>query len=166
MDKNTGVIRFGLLLRSVRGCQQQGNNSYPSDNTAEDDEAAIKAWYDQKTEVTNAGDVEGLKVLFTDDVIFMPPGGDLFQGWQTYHHWAGPFFDEHHVKENISYEEVGVNGDWAYIRTFYTMESTPKAGGETTVAKGKAIWLFRRQADGTWKGSHCIWNENNPQNQE
>ena len=86
MGKKSGVIFLVLLFSLVFGCQQQGNESIPADIDTEADEAAIKAWYDQKTEVTNAGDVEGLKVLFTDDVIFMPPGGDLFQGWQTYHH--------------------------------------------------------------------------------
>ena len=145
MKKNRLLIILLLLAGAVLCCQQKGSEDTSILMTTEAGGDAIKAWYDQKTEITNAGDVEGLKMLFTDDVIFMPPGGDLFQGWETYYQWADPFFNEFDVKEEISYEEVEIHGDWAYIRTFYTMESTPKAGGETTVAKGKAIWLFRKQ---------------------
>jgi ketosteroid isomerase-like protein len=151
-----------ILLCLTFGCQQGNNAVEEAVVDVEADKEAIYAWYDQKTEITNAGDFDGLKILFDEDVIFMPPDDPLFKGWEEYRQWAQPYFDEFDIEEKIAYEEVGVFGDWAFIRTSYTIESTPKAGGESTIGNGKAIWLFKRQADGTWKGTHCIWNSNEP----
>ena len=160
MKKMYGIMLVPAMLCFMIACgTQSGQGTDTAVDTGSDIEA-IKAWYDLKTETTNSGNVEGLRILFTDDFIFMPPGGEIIRGWDTYIQWAIPFFNEFDVKEEISYEEIGVAGDWAFMRTYYTMKSTPKDGGETAVGNGKAIWLFKRQPDGIWKGSHCIWNEN------
>jgi len=38
---------------------------------------------------------------------------------------------------------------------------TPRTGeGESMEANFKAIILLQRMADGTWLGTHCIWNSN------
>jgi len=160
MKNGVSVIVLFILLCPVFGCRHDIEEK--SDYAANDqtDVEALKAWYHQKTMTTNAGDVEGLRVLFTEDVVFMPPGGPLFQGWETYREWAVPYFHDYDIEEQISYEEIEVFGDRAFMRTSYMMRSTPKAGGKPNTAKGKAIWLFERQEDGSWKGTHCIWNEN------
>lgn len=156
------ILSLVTILCFMFGCQEVEKAALEAVVDIEADIKAINAWYDQKTETTNAGDFDGLKILFDEDVIFMPPDGPLFKGWEEYRQWAQPYFDEFDIEENITYEEVEVSGDWAFIRTSYTIESTPKAGGESTIGNGKAIWLFKKQADGSWKGTHCIWNSNEP----
>ncbi|GEM_PF-1034588 len=160
MKNGVSVIALFILLCLVFGCRDdiEEKPGYAANNQT--DAEALKAWYHQKTMTTNAGDVEGLRILFTEDVVFMPPGGPLFQGWGTYREWAVPYFHAYDIEEQISYEEIEIFGDRAYMRTSYTMRSTPKAGGNPITAEGKAIWLFGRQGDGSWKGTHCIWNEN------
>jgi ketosteroid isomerase-like protein len=160
MKQKHMVIPLILLICVAFGCQQSEKAAEKSAFDIEADKEAIKAWYDQKTITTNAGDIDGLKVLFTDDVIFMVPNGPLWKGWEAYFEWAKPYFDEVNMEETITYEEIGVDGDLAFIRTSFTVKSTPKAGGESTMMIGKAIWIFKRQSDGSWKGSHCIWNSN------
>lgn len=160
MKNLRGFLVVVFLLCLAVGCRPPAGDATVYAGDPDADIAAIEAWYDRKTETTNLGDFEGLRALFTDDVVFMPPGGALFQGWEEYQKWARPFFEANDVEENITYEEVGVSGDWAFIRTSYRMTSTPKAGGESIPGSGKAIWLFKRQPDGSWKGSHCIWNTN------
>ena len=149
-----------ILLSVAWSCSSPEQEATDDSADLQSDEEAVKAWYDLRTQTINSGDFEGLRALFTEDVIFMPPGGALVQGWDAYEQWAKPFFDTNNVHEDITYEEVGVFGDRAFMRTSYRMTSTPKTGGDPTLGAGKAIWLFRRQADGTWKGSHCIWNTN------
>jgi ketosteroid isomerase-like protein len=158
--------KFGVILSVVliffimSGCQRDQGVTEGLETDVDVDKEAIYAWYDQKTETTNTGNFDGLKSLFSENVVFMPPDEPLYKGWEAYREWAQPFFEEFDIEENISYEEIEVSGDWAFIRTSYTMRSTPKAGGEPVLGNGKAIWLFKRQADGSWKGTHCIWNNN------
>jgi ketosteroid isomerase-like protein len=164
MNKLCLILLVAMILSFMFGCQKDEKVAGERVEDVDADVKAIYAWYDQKTEATNAGDFDGLKVLFDEDVIFMPPDGPLFQGWENYRGWAQPYFDEFDIEENITYEEIEVSGDRAFIRTSYTIESTPKVGGESTIGNGKAIWLFKRQADGSWKGTHCIWNSNESPN--
>jgi ketosteroid isomerase-like protein len=163
-NKIITVLSGILILCFMFGCQEVEKAAKEAVVDIEADVKAIYAWYDQKTETTNAGDFDGLKILFDEDVIFMPPDGPLFKGWEVYREWAQPYFDAFDFKEKITYEEVGVYGDWAFIRTSYTIESTPKAGGETIRGNGKAIWLLKRHANGSWVGTHCIWNNNESPN--
>lgn len=160
MKNTVSIFACFILLCLASGCRQDVEEKLHHAANNHADVEALRAWYDKKTTTTNAGDVDGLKILFAEDVIFMPPGGPLFQGWETYREWAVPYFHDYDIEENISYEEIEVWGDRAFMRTSYTMRSTPKEGGEPNTAKGKAVWLFERQGDGTWKGTHCIWNEN------
>lgn len=160
MKKQLMILPIIVLLGFAFSCQKGEKAVEETMADIESDKEAIYTWYDQKTVTTNAGDFDGLKILFDENVIFMPPNGPLFQGWEVYRQWAQPYFDEFDFEEKIKYEEVGVSGDWAFIRTSYTTKSTPKAGGESTLGNGKAIWLLKKQPDGSWKGTHCIWNNN------
>lgn len=126
------------------------------------DVEAIKSWYDQKTIITNAGDLDKLKSLFTEDVIFMPPNAILFKGWEAYREFAQSLFDEFNNEEEITYKEIEVFGDLAFVRISYRIQVIPKIGGETALMKGKGMWILKRQTDGSWKGTHCVWNSNYP----
>jgi ketosteroid isomerase-like protein len=92
----------------------------------------------------------------------MPPNAALYRGWQTYREYAQPWFDESNIEEKITYKEIEVFGDLAFVRSSYKIHVTPKAGGETTLMNGKGMWILKRQADVSWKGTHCIWNSNYP----
>jgi len=53
-------------------------------------------------------------------------------------------------------------GDWAFGRCNFTATMTPKAGGEPIFTDGKALTLYKRQADGSWKLYWDCWNSNVP----
>ena len=60
-------------------------------------------------------------------------------------------------------EEAKVYGDLGLTRCTYTLKMTPKAGGETiTFPEGKALTLYERQSDGSWKIKYDIFNSNVP----
>src|SRR6185295_15838251 len=40
----------------------------------------------------------------------------------------------------------------------WALDSTPKRGGKTVHDEGKGVWIWRRQADGSWKIARAIWN--------
>jgi len=51
-----------------------------------------------------------------------------------------------------------VSGDWAFDRGREHYIVTPKAGGAPIEKTGNYLYLYRRQADGSWKQSRVIWN--------
>jgi ketosteroid isomerase-like protein len=162
MKKPLYIIPLVIFLLFVFSCQQREEAAEEPALDIEADVDAIKAWYDLKTDLTNARDFDGLKVLFDENVIFMPPNEQLYKGWEVFLQASQAFWDEFDMNEKISYDEIEVSGDWAYVRSSNEIQVTPKAGGETTQSKGKAIWILKRHADGSWKGTHCIWNSDDP----
>ncbi len=42
----------------------------------------------------------------------------------------------------------------------YSYDAVPKAGGATVTFEGKALSVWKKQADGTWKLLHDIFNSN------
>jgi len=165
MKKLLMLIPLVILLCFTFGCQKQGEEvaeeAKPDVDIAADVEA-IKACYDQKTDALKAGDTDRWIALFTEDIIFMPPNEAIAKGKDAIRQWVQPYFDQFDMDEAYSFDEIEVSGNWAFARVTGPFKFTPKAGGETIQQVSKSIWIFKRQADGSWKGSHCIWNSNNP----
>jgi len=65
------------------------------------------------------------------------------------------------IREVLNQYSVGVStGDFGLTRCKYTLKMTPKAGGETINAmpEGKALTLYERQSDGSWKIAFDCFN--------
>ena len=50
------------------------------------------------------------------------------------------------------------SGDLAVEPYAGTATFTPKAGGESMQEAVKGLHIYRRQADGSWKMTHDVWN--------
>jgi ketosteroid isomerase-like protein len=59
-------------------------------------------------------------------------------------------------------QEIQIGGDWAIDRFTWSTDTTPVGGGTSSNDKGKCIWIWRRQRDGSWKVARAIWNSDNP----
>lgn len=62
------------------------------------------------------------------------------------------------VQVEYSSQEIVVFGDWAFDRGTERYTLTPKAGGAPIQKSGNYLYLYQRQADGSWKQSRVIWN--------
>jgi uncharacterized protein (TIGR02246 family) len=125
------------------------------------DVEAIRALLEKDSSAVASGDLDGWIDSFADDIIFMPPNSTLLKGKEAARGFVRPFFDQFNMKIDITVDEIEVQGDWAFARWHYEFEGIPKAGGAPFQEKGKEIWIFKRQADGSWKSSHIIWNTHN-----
>ena len=67
-----------------------------------------------------------------------------------------------------SIDDVRVYGDLGITYCNYTFAMTPKVGGETINAMpdGKALTLYKKQSDGTWKIIYDCDNSNVPAKQD
>lgn len=119
----------------------------PSSARAEDRAVrdAHAAWMD----AVNAGDLDRLLALMTDDVVFLNPGlapigRDGF---------PARFSSGHQrmlIRCTSELEEVVVVGDVAHTLCRDALSLTPRDGGEPSELAGHRLTVYRRQPDGRW----------------
>jgi uncharacterized protein (TIGR02246 family) len=111
------------------------------------DEQALRALHAGWIAAANAGDLEHLLTLMTDDVVFLNPGlepvgrdgfADRFTGGHRQ-------FDLRCISE---LEELEVAGEIAWTRCRDTLSLRPRAGGKTQALAGHRMTIYRQQADG------------------
>jgi len=128
-----------------------------------DDITAINEVLPQYAVAVNTGDFDLWISLWADDGVQMPPGTPSRIGKEQIGEAAKPAFDKMNRDITIHIEEAKVYGDLGLTRCTYTLKMTPKAGGETiTLPDGKALTLYGRQSDGSWKIIYDIFNSNAP----
>ncbi|CAN0576302.1 unnamed protein product [Ectocarpus sp. 12 AP-2014] len=97
---------------------------------------------------------------FALDGILMAPGKEVCVGQKAVAEYYQTIFDEFDVVLKSYYEEVEVSGDLAYGRGEAEVRATSKIDGIESIARSKYLNILKRQADGSWKTTHDIWNGN------
>lgn len=123
-----------------------------------DDEAAIRALFAEWRRASQAGDVERLLKLITDDAVFLAPGQPPIRGKAAvealYRQVLGKFIFE----QEWIFEEIQILGDWGYCWGRDSVAMTPLAGGPTVRASGAGLSILRRLAGGSWVVARGINN--------
>ena len=99
----------------------------------------------------NAGDVEALLNLRTDDAVEIFPGMPPLVGQDAI---RAAWNQEVGVLEQFvdrSIEDIKVAGEWAFIRFSFTHVITAEEGGAPSTARNQGLWVIRQQPDGSWK---------------
>ena len=130
----------------------------------ERDVAAVKEVLNKYAEFCNAGDFASWMSLWADDGVQMPPDAPTKVGKEQIREAMKPIFDQFDLKIEINTLEGRVHGDYGLTRCTYWHDLIPKAGGETIHAMpdGKALTLYERQSDGSWKIVYDCFNSNKP----
>lgn len=128
-----------------------------------DDSQAIRQQIDGFVNAFNRADADAAAAfLLTEDAVGMPPNQPAVIGKAAVREWWMEGFRVATSRLGLSSEELRVLGDWAIGRYTWTMETRAAAGGATATDNGKGLWIWRRQADGSWKNAMSIWNSDNP----
>lgn len=127
------------------------------------DEAAIRAIDGKWATAATAGDANAVAALYTADAIVLPPGQASVQGDAAKEFWNG-FFNAMAVQVELNTKEIEGRGDLAYATGTYRMTLTPKKPGAKPLPTedGKYVEILKKQADGSWKIVHDIWNASGP----
>jgi uncharacterized protein (TIGR02246 family) len=113
------------------------------------DERAIRELHSIWIDAVNAGNLDRLFTLMTDDVVFLNPGRAPV-GRTGF----SPGFSAAHEQARIrcisELEEVVVGGEIAYTLSRDSLSVIPRAGGDAMQLAGHRITVYRKQPDGRW----------------
>jgi uncharacterized protein (TIGR02246 family) len=124
-----------------------------------DDVTGIDTTLAEYVAAVNAGDVKAYGTTLAHDAVFMPPDSPKLTGKEDILAWVKrDFFDPYHVRFQMKFDDVQVVGSQALAPGAFTLGLTPRAGGATMSRAGKCMNVFRKQADGSWKLAHAIFN--------
>lgn len=138
-----------LLVLAVSGCAPQVD--------VEADAAIRRLPIDDWCKAEADRDIEAKLKLFTTDAVLIGPaesnviGQEAIRAWHE-DRWAGTKY-----QCSGTVDEVKVFGDWGMARGTFSGVLTP-ASGAPRRSSGKFLNTVRRQADGSWKIAHVIWN--------
>lgn len=105
------------------------------------------------------GDAEGFLDLFTNDVVWLPPGAPDVVGKEACREMVQDLLESTNFEQITSTnEEIMAIGEWAFHRFHVSMVATSKADGEARQMNFRAFRLLRKQNDGSWKIARYIWN--------
>ncbi|MBV8604507.1 MAG: SgcJ/EcaC family oxidoreductase [Pelomonas sp.] len=114
------------------------------------DESEVRAAHAAWIGAVDAGDLDRLLELMSDDAVFLSPGQALVgrDGFA-----AG--FTAAHERARIDCTsellDVVVAGDVAYTLCRDALAVTPRAGGAVVALAGHRMSVYRRAADGRWR---------------
>lgn len=113
------------------------------------DEQAIHAVHTAWIAAVNAGDLERLMTMLTDDLVLLSPG-QAPTGREGFKASFANACATMTFKCVSDLEEVVVAGDVAYARAKDSLTIAPRAGGETQRFAGYRMTVYRKQPDGRW----------------
>jgi ketosteroid isomerase-like protein len=129
--------------------------SEPAASTEEDVAAVLAV---RAAEVASATGGDTVMAHVADDIVIMPPNLPAVVGKAAARAW----FQELRAQATIqaidyTSADVVIAGDWAIEPYAGSVTMTPM-GGEPMTEAIKGIHVYRRQADGSWKLAHDVWN--------
>jgi uncharacterized protein (TIGR02246 family) len=134
------------------------------DTLSAEDIAKIKRVHSKYEEAWLRGDADGVRALFTEDCVLLPPHGDTprigQKGLNEY--WFAPGAPPTQItKLVVTPQSIGGDGQIAYVWGTDEVAWTTVEDGKTTRAGHKGMFLnvLRKQADGDWKLSHHMWDD-------
>jgi uncharacterized protein (TIGR02246 family) len=129
-----------------------------------EDIAKIKQVHKRYEEAWLKGDADGVRSLFTDDCVLLPHHGNppRVGKKEMNEFWFPPNTPPTTVtKLVLSLENIGGDGQIAYVWGTDEVAWTTVQGGKTTSSANKGTFLniLRKQPDGEWKISHHMWDD-------
>ncbi len=114
--------------------------------------ALVQSW----CAASEAGDLDALLPLMTDDILFLTPANppmtraDFIAAF-------GSMQGKVRIACYPNVQEVTIEGPLAILRNQLVVEIHPLAGGETIRHSGEVLSVLRRGADGKWR----LWRDAN-----
>jgi uncharacterized protein (TIGR02246 family) len=155
MKKLLCVVPLALLLCLSFGCQKgkEAKKEVGVDVGAVGEE--IRQFVKEWAKAMNAGDLDRIMSMVTDDCVRIPPNAPPLIGREAIRQDQRMSFDQYNFQGDEAVVDFRVSGDFAFSRGTWAYSLTPKSGGESEKFKGNFIDIYQKQPDGSWK---LFWN--------
>ena len=156
------VIPLVCLLCFTFGCQKAEEVAEePVVDVAVNIEA-IRSLSQEISRAWNENDFEGYMALMDEEAMVLLANGPTLKGIEEIRSLYSNSFNLHSFDLTTTTEEIHVGGDIAFSRDSWIGSANPKDGGEPIVFNNKTIFIYKKQADGSWKIWRNIYNSNTP----
>ena len=127
------------------------------------DKDPILAYREKYIRACKAGDIDTLVSLAADDIVVMSPNDTTVYGTAEYRAWWEEYFQYFRLTAfNEPERDVVLNGDYATEHSAYMVAILPVGGGTRIRDDGRALTIWKRQTDNSWKIWQMIWNSSKP----
>ena len=109
----------------------------------------------------NARDLAGVLAGYTDDVVWLPPNGDVLAGKPAIQPRYEQLFSGFTIALTSEVVEARADGALGFARGFTRGRLTSVRDGAVTVVNDKFLALARCEG-GTWRISHLMWSPSSP----
>jgi len=149
------LVVFFLVSSGVKGA---GNS------LSAEDIAKVKQVHSKYEEAWLKGDADGVRALFTEDCVLLPPHGDKPRIGQKglNEFWFPPDAPPTKItKLVVTPQGISGDGQIAYVWGTDEVAWTTEQNGKTVSASHKGIFLnvLEKQANGEWKMSRHMWDD-------
>jgi uncharacterized protein (TIGR02246 family) len=158
MKKFLTIIPLVILLCFTFSCQKGEEVAEEPVVDVEADVEAIKKIIDDFNAAINAGNIDKLVSLYTDDAVRIPPNKPALVGKEAIRRLFQEQLDQFTVQNEGVIVDLKVSGDLAFVRGSWTSINTPKTGGEPLKFNGNFVSIIQKQPDGSWKTICNSWS--------
>jgi ketosteroid isomerase-like protein len=145
-----------LMALVVGGC---GGKDRASKTDVAADEAAIRQSLAEIQRAFNAGEYDAMFAQYRDDVLVSAPGQPEIVGKAEWRAGFGKMPSNVALKVRFDTQEISVSGDLGYERGTFTMDMADRSSGSPVGSVTiRHVHIFRRDADGRWRGWRLIEN--------
>jgi ketosteroid isomerase-like protein len=105
-------------------------------------------------------DIERIVSFWTDDARVYPPGQPVLAGQAAIRSYVKAALDvpEFHITWSSSEATLSPDGNLAFMLSTNTV-TVPGPDGKAVTIPGRAVTVWRREADGEWRCAVDIWND-------
>ncbi len=153
-------VFFAMVLAACAPASEE-----PASGGQAETEAVVEAIEDLEAQYAFAidlGDLEAILALYSDEGAHMVPNQPAIIGKSAIRALWEERFGQNVFESTQTVEDVRVSGDLAVSRTTIKGTTTPKDGGEPNAFNLKALIVYERQSDGSWKRVWSTYNSNTP----
>ena len=158
MKKLFMVLPLVFLLCLTFSCQKGEEVAEEPAMDVTADVEAIKKITDDFNAAINAGDIDKLVSLYTDNVVRIPPNKPALIGKEANRSMFQEVLDNFTVQNEGVNVDLKVSGDLAFVRGSWTSTFTPKDEGEPLKYNGSFVFVIQKQPEGSWKVICHIWS--------
>jgi len=105
----------------------------------------------------NARDLTGVLAAYTDDIVWLPPTGDVVSGKEALRARYRTLFQDNAIQLSSEVVESRADGKIAYARGYTLGALRPERGGAPVLVNDKFVALLRCDG-GEWRISHLMWS--------